>query len=59
MLEDVREYKLEMFENEHGVFLFSLVAHPGLMVRVIEGQTVDHLCQSLRDRILSGKLVEG
>lgn len=59
MLGEIGEYELEMFQNEHGVFLSAVVAQPGLVVRVIEGQSIDSKCQSLRGHILSGKPMEG
>lgn len=40
------------------IFLSAMVAQPSLVVRVIEGQSVDPLCQNVQGRILSGKPVE-
>lgn len=58
MFGDVGEFELELLKDERNVFLSFLVVSSDLMVRVIEGQTVDPLCQTIRGRILFCESVE-
>src|SRR4029450_10751002 len=59
MMEDISEMGLHFSEDDRPVVLFTLIAQPTLVSRVIEEQRKDSKTEAIHARILGGEVVEG
>ncbi|XP_059638665.1 uncharacterized protein LOC132280931 [Cornus florida] len=59
MLKELADLGLQMFEDASPVTLFSILAQPALVSRIIEAQLKDGEIKSIHTRVSGGKDVEG
>lgn len=58
MLRVLNEFGLEVIEYRRGLTLFTIIAQPSLITRVIGAQSSDEEAESYRAHVLNGNEIE-